>query len=202
MLNLPLAVVAAVLAGAVAQPLTDVTSTVFDPVGDTIAWHPITPEFQDMVLGQMTKTASGDFELLMEMAGPVPVNPTLPPQGQSEIWWAWTFNLDTTAFPRGYPLSPGGASYLEFIVYVSWDGTEFAGTAIDRRPLLTGGEAIVTPVPFSIDGTIVEAFLDFTLIGEVPAGFIWSFNSVDWAGPVGSHAFFVPDLGTSTVFNP
>jgi hypothetical protein len=44
-------------------------------------------------------------------------------------------------------------------VYVSWDGVQFAGTAIDRRPLLTGGEAIITPVPISIDGTLVEADL-------------------------------------------
>ena len=194
----------AVLASAVAQPVSAQTSTVFDPVGDAL-FH--APAFQDIVFGQMTKTDSGDFELLMGMAGPVPVNPPLPPPGVSEIWWAWAFDLDATARPKGYPLPPGfapppgGAGGSEFIVYVSWDGTEFARTAIDRRPLLTGGEAIITSVPFSIDGTIVEAFLAFTLIGDVPPSFGWHPLTRDWSGPVGSGGWSAVDIAFA-IFNP
>ena len=191
----------AVLASAVAQPVSDQTSTVVDPVGDALF---NAPAFQDIVRARMTKTASGDFGLLMEMAGPVPVNPPLPPPGRSEIWWMWVFDLDPATFPQGYPFGLGGAAVgrrPEFIVYVRWDGTAFAGTAIDRRPLLTGGEAIITPVPFSINGTIVEAVLASTLIGAVPPSFHWGPFTVDWSGPVGTEGDNFADRA-ETVFNP
>ena len=166
-------------------------TTVDDPVGDALY---NTPAFQDVVFGQLTKTASGDFELLMEMAGPVPVNSPLPPPGKNEIWWAWPFDLDPTTFPVGYPFLKAVAP-PEFIVYVSWDGAEFAGAAIDRRPLLTGGEAIITPVTFSIDGTIVQADLPYTLIGAVPTSFGWAAAAEAWPGPVGmSEAHLLVDI--------
>lgn len=188
----------AVLASTVAQPVSTQTSTVSDPVGDTLY---NAPAFQDLVFGQMTKTASGDFELLMEMAGPVPVAPLLPAPANHEIWWMWAFDLDPTANPKGYPFAPGSKRRPEFMVYVSWDGAAFAGTAIDRRPLLTGGEAIVTSVPFSMNGTIVEAVLASTLIGDVPPSFQWGPNTRDWSGPIGSNGDHGID-GAETTFNP
>ena len=178
-------------------PLSDV-STVSDPVGDT---KHNAPEFQDMVIGQMTKTASGDFELRMDMAGPVPAAPSLPPPATNQIWWFWAFDLDPTTNPKGYPVAPGASINPEFVVYVSWDGAAFAGTAIDRRPLLTGGEAIVTSVPFNINGTIVEATLASTLIGDVPASFGWHLRTIDWSGPVGTGGYHFPDEADA-VYNP
>jgi hypothetical protein len=189
---------AAILSTAVAQPESAQTSTVFNPVGDT-SFN--APAFQDIVRAKMTKTAGGDFELLMEMAGPVPVNPPLPPPARSEMWWLWVFDLDPATSPRGYPFGGASGKHAEFIVYVSWDGTEFAGTAIDRRPLLTGGEAIITPVPFNINGTTVEAVLASTLIGDVPPSFVWRVRTLDWSGPVGSSGYHDVD-NAETVFNP
>jgi hypothetical protein len=186
-------------ASAVPQPVSSQTSTVLDPVGDTLF---NAPAFQDVVFGQMTKTASGDFELLMEMAGPVPLAPPLPPPGASEIWWMWTFDLNPTTSPQGYPFGgPAFGRRPEFVVYVSWDGSNFAGTAIDRRPLLTGGAAIVTPVQFSINGAIIEAVLASSLIGVVPPSFSWGPSTVDWSGPVGSEGVNFADRA-ETVFNP
>jgi len=170
--------------------LGDVVSTVLDPVGDT---RLDAPTFQDIVSARMTRTASGDFELMMEMAGPVPVSPPLPPPATNQIWWFWGFDLDLTASPRGFPLPPGTAVVPEFIVCVSWDGAAFAGTAIDRRPLLSGGAAIVTPVPFSITGTRVEAVLPSTLIGDVPRSIGWHLRTMDWSGPVGSGGYHFAD---------
>ena len=177
-----------------AQPAADeapsVVSAVDDPVGDALF---NAPAFQDVVFVQVTKTAAGDFELLMEMAGLVPVNPPLPPPGKSVIEWGWNFDLDPTTFPVGYPVHKGYAS-PEFVVHLSWDGAEFAGVAIDRRPLLTGGEAIITPVQFSIDGTILQADLPYALIGAVPASFGWYGATAAWSGPVGlSEGFHAVD---------
>ena len=185
----------------IALPMSDQTSTVSDPVGDA---KYNAPAFQDVVFGQMTKTASGDFHLLMEMAGPVPVNPPMPHPARSEIWWAWGFNLDPTASPRGWPnpTTTGVGLPGEFVVIVSWDGTEFACTAVDRRPLLTGGEAIFTPVTFSINGTIVEADLPYELIGDVPPSFVWDTFIWDWSDPVGlSGSFHSVDVAFG-IFNP
>jgi hypothetical protein len=184
----------------VAQPGSDQISTVFDPAGDTI--FGFNAPIQDFIRAQMTKTASGDYEMLMEMAGPVPAVPG-PRPGAGEIWWFWTFDLDSATRPAGYPWQNAVGRPPEFIVYVSWNGTEFAANAIDRRPLLTGGEAIITPVPFSINGTIVEAVLSSELIGEVPT-FRWGPFTFDWSGPVGSEGVQFADYAfeIGTITNP
>jgi len=181
---------------ACAAPIVSSVSTVSDPVGD--ADHKA-PAFQDVVRGRMTKTVSGDFELLMEMADAVPADPAMPRPGAAEIWWMWFFD-DPTTSPKGYPASPGFDGGREILVYVSWDGAEFAGTAVDRRPLLTGGKAIVTPVQFGIDGTIVEAVLPSTLIGDFPGSFAWGARTIDWSGPLGS-AGFHPIDDAESIFN-
>jgi hypothetical protein len=172
-------------------------ATVTDLVGDT--FFPNAPDFQDVALGRMTRTVNGDFELFMELAGHVPANPILPPQGRTEIWWGWNFDLDTTTFPAGYPW--GVERNTEFLFIVRWNGSEFVGTAIDRRPLLTGGAAVVTAVPFLINGTTIEAVLDYALIGDVPPTFQWAPFTIDWAGPVGSEGVSVVDVAL-TVFHP
>jgi hypothetical protein len=185
-----------VLATAVAQPVWAQTSEVSDPVGD--AYFRNAPAFQDVVFGRMTKTADGDFELLMELASPIPDSPPMPAQQRTELWWGWNFDLDTTAFPNGYPW--GITRNSEFLFLVRWDGAQFTGTAIDRRPLLTGGEAVSTPVAFDIDGTTIQAVLPFALIGEVPESFEWAPFTIGWAGPVGSEGVNVIDVAL-TVFN-
>jgi hypothetical protein len=195
----PLGMIMTTAALAIALPMSGQTSTVFDPIGD-VQYH--APAFQDIVLGQLTKTADGDFEFLMEMADAIPANPPMPPPANREIWWFWGFDLDPAAIPQGYPSPPGIPFSYEFMVYVSWNGAAFAGTAIDRRPLLIGGEAIVTPVAFSINGTTLEAFLPFELIGDVPPSFRWHPRIFAWSGRVGSFGFNVVDSVRQEVFNP
>jgi hypothetical protein len=199
-LGIALGVATTASSNTVAQPMSDQVSTVFDPVGDTIFGF-IAP-FQDFVRATMTKTAGGDFHLLMEMAVPVPVTPPLRP-GVGEIWWFWIFDLDPSTHPHGYPWQNAVGRPPEFIVAVRWNGTEFAGTAIDRRPLLTGGQAIITSVPFSINGTIVEADLASELIGDVPT-FNWGPFTFDWSGPVGSEGVQFADYAFEhgTITNP
>ena len=211
-----IALLAAILS--TAGPVSAQVSTVFDPVGDPYfpfvppsanTGYPFAAPFQDFVRGRLTKTASGDFEFLMELAAPVPVAPPLSPPGRSEIWWFWVIDTDPTTVPVGYPWmenasvhNMSGAKPADFIVYVSWDGAEFAANAIDRRPLLTGGEAIITPVPFSINGTIVEAVLASELIGDVPPSFLWGAGTAIRAGPVGSLGYHFVDEVAVTVFGP
>jgi len=193
-----LALATVAVSSVVAQPVSAQTSTVSDAVGDA---RFNAPAFQDIVMGQITKTASGDFALLMGLAGTVPAAPPMPPPANAAIFWGWSFDLDPASYPAGYPGAPGLALPAEFLVVVSWDGISFEGIAIDRRPLLTEEEAILTPVPFSINGTIVEAVLASSLIGNAPPSFSWGPRTVDWAGPVGSGGFIPVDFA-ETVFNP
>jgi hypothetical protein len=167
------------------RPAWGQTSVVIDPAGD-VDHH--APAFQDIVRGEIQKKG-GSFTLRMEMVGPIPGNPPLPQPANGQIWWVWALDLDRTTVPKGYPFAPGDSAPSDFYVYVSWDGVEFKGYAIDRRPLLTGGNAIVTPVPFSIDGPTIEAVLASALIGNVPS-FRWGVRTIDIAS---SH------LGTSAI---
>ena len=158
------------------------------------------PAFQDIIRGEIQKKGNS-YILRMEMAGPIPGIHNLPEPANSEIWWAWAFDLDLTTVPKGYPFAPGDKVPSEFYVYVSWDGEEFRGYAIDRRPLLTGGSAIVTPVPFSIDGAIVEAVLASALIGN-PSSFRWGVRAIDVSSHLGTGAIntvdSAPDFTGST----
>jgi hypothetical protein len=176
---------AAVFDAASAKAGGSSVSTISDPVGDDLV---NSPEFQDLVGGRLTKRANGDLEVLLEVAGPVPAAPPLPPPGVREIWWWWFFDLDPSAEPQGYPFPPL-AQGPDFLVVVSWNGTAFAGTAIDRRPLFTGGEAILTPVSFTIDGTKVGAVLPRALIRDFPASFDWDPRTLSWSSPVGGGGF-------------
>ena len=181
-------------------------STASDPLGDTFKSN--TPAYRDFVRGQLTRTAGGDYTLLMEVAEAVPASPPRHSQASNEMWWFWVFDLDPTVRPKGYPWHESGTQNPdwgrppEFVVCVSWDGTRFAGTAIDRRPILTGGEAILTPVPFRINGTIIEADLASELLGAV-APFTWGPFTMDWSGPVGGEGCHFADyLETGLVSNP
>lgn len=188
-------------APATADAASSSVSTVSDPVGDADFKA---GAFQDLVLCQLTKTAGGDLGVRMELAGAIPAAPSLPPNGNKEIWWQWAFDFDPTTSPSGTPY-PENANGLiaEFIACVRWDGTEFSGILIDRRPLLAGDEATISPIPFSIQGTIVQAVLPAELIGEVPASFQWGFYTRNWSGPIGSNGNNPVDLSQTTkVSNP
>jgi hypothetical protein len=173
-------------------------SSLTDPAGDTIAHA---PAFQDIVSSQMTRAVNGDFELRIEFAGAVPVAPVLPPLAHTEIWWVWAFDLDPNTAPTGYPAAFTG-SEPEFLVFVSWDGTAFAGTSVDRRPLLAGEEAVIAPVEFCISGKTIDAVLPYALIGDIPQSFRWGPNSLDWAGPVGSAGYLVVDTAPRIISDP
>jgi hypothetical protein len=150
------------------------------------------PAFQDLLLGQVTKDADGALQLLMEVAGAVPESPDLPRPG-NEIWWTWVFEFDETAEPNGYPWIR--AHRPEFMVYVRWDDSDFAGFAIDRRPLLTGGDAVVTALSsfgFTSDRTIIEIELESDLVGDFPDSFGWQLVAFDWSH-VGSESCHVID---------
>jgi hypothetical protein len=73
------------------------------------------------------------------------------------------------------------------MIMVTWDGSAFTGTLIDRRPLLAGGQPVNTSIPFAIDGAAISAEVGASLLGG-PSSFTWVARTNDW-----------PHLGSGSV---
>ncbi len=165
-----------------------IASVVTDPAGDA-AWNLNTgpgsaakaPDYLDIVRAEVSKTA-GRFVFTLDLAAPVPNDPSSDPSLPSNldhIGWEYGIDADTTTFPVGYPFEPGSANLAEFYLGVNWNptgsfglGMGFDAFVIDRRPLLQGGDAVTTPVDFSIEGTRLTIVVKATLIGD-PTTFRW-----------------------------
>ena len=162
------------------------TSVVLDPVGDA---DKTAQDYQDIVGATITKKG-GTFVFVITLAAALPDNPTLPSWADVTDW-GFGLDMDPSAFPVGYPFTKNNPQFQEFLlehrVYRSGfsdplDPTRSAGILIDRRPLLEGGQAIITPVQFSIDGARITWVVDAALLGD-PATFRWAaFTAVSHAG--------------------
>ncbi len=149
------------------------TSVVHDPRGDSRSPAPYLDVVHAEVIEQQ---GQGTLLFMMQLAGPIPGEP-------SEPVLIWVFHLDTNP-----ATSPGGL-YNEYIVRVLWSRSDgaFVGQVVNR----TGAPAlIVTPVPFSIDGTTVKAFVPLGLLGN-PSRFGW--NAATRPLPPAAYLDIAPD---------
>ena len=168
------------------------TSVVFDAVGDIPVSSPgvnkQAPAWLDIVSASITRK-DGRFILETELAAPFPTDPALdpdvPPQ-VDHIAVAYGLDTDPTAAPIGYPFSKNEANSQEFYLGVAWNptgslglGTGVFGWLIDRRPLLTGGQATITAIPFNIQGNRISVVVDAAALGDPPT-FRWAaFTELD-----------------------
>ncbi len=170
------------------------TSTVADPVGDLSTSYSCAPlgcpPYQDIVRGEIAKRG-GMFLLGMTVAAEIPVSPPLQP-AVKQIVWDWPLNTDLETFPAGFPFVPAVSYPAEFIVEVVWDGTLFTAHVIDRRPLLAGGQAVVTPVPFKIKGADITVVVDESLIAD-PSSFRWHVFTLLWTTESGTNSAVLVD---------
>jgi hypothetical protein len=150
-----------------------------DPSGDAAPGHGIalTEAYQDIV-GAAVDATGGVFTFTMDVAANLPTEPTLP-GGITLMTWSWNLNTIPTASPRGYPFAPGLTAPPEFQVWVFWNGTEFGGTLIDRRPLLGGDEAGITSIAIDIDGATLSATVDASLLDN-PSSILWIARTTNW----------------------
>jgi hypothetical protein len=190
---------AAALLGAAAARSVLQGTAVSDPVGDTveISGPGSTAAYHDIVEVTITRTAEA-LDFSMDLAAPVPDRPPLLPQVK-QLWWQWSIDSDPATFPAGFPRAPGLAFPPEFAVVVAWDGVQFTAYVIDRRPLLTGGEPVITPIGFSLNGTKVLAFVDTAVLGD-PASFVFTGQTKAFKASPGTEGFlftdYVPKIGT------
>ena len=179
------------------------TSVAEDPEGDAFIFFNFVepqraPDYLDLIRGEVT-LQGGIFDFKLTVAEPVPDEPYVP-QGRV-LSWAFLIDTDPATFPTGFPVSPLGAIPYEFIVYVLWDGTEFDAILLDRRPGLLGEDAIVTPIPFNIDGNELSTSVSRQMMDK-PRFFVWSGNTTAVPSFGENEAFFpvdrVPDDGGMT----
>jgi len=168
------------------------TSVVTDPVGDV---KKQVPGYQDVAQASMSQK-DHSFVFSMDLAAAIPASPPVNPGTSLE--WDGCFDTDPSTFPQGFPVPPGQPSPCEFYVGTFWDGTSFFAILIDRRPLLSGGQAITTSVPFTVSGAEVTATVDSALVGD-PSCCGWLAFTYTLKGPIGSEGFtpvdFAPDVG-------
>ena|SRR3990170_5186039 len=175
-------------------------SVVLDPVGDlaTPAGEGQTGQsYQDITRTEITKRG-GTFHFDMDVAAPIPERPPLDAEsGRQIIYWVWGMSM-TPDSPAGYPRPPGMSGPAEAEVILVWDGERFSMIFIDRRPLLTGGDAMVFPLPFTIRGSHIATEADADLLGN-PSAFIWLSLTAARSAEFGNDARFqfdiAPDAG-------
>jgi hypothetical protein len=151
---------------------------VTDPVGDAL--HKA-PGYMDIVGAQLTDS-SGTFQFEMTVAEPIPASPALPPPATKQISWHWLIDTDPTTAPAGSPLAPGHTGRPELIVTIAWNGSAFSAFLHDRRPLLTGGQPIFTPLAFTISQTVLRVDVQANALGN-PSSFSWGGVTIYWSGP-------------------
>jgi hypothetical protein len=152
------------------------SSVVTDPVGDL---ENKGSDYQDIVRAEIAKQGT-NFAFVLTLVAPVPESPALP-SGADVIVWQFLLDTDPMASPAGYPFTKNTAFpselMIQYRVYRSGftdplDPTSSAGVLVDRRPLLTGGQAIVTPIKVSVDGTQITFVVNAGLLGD-PSTFNW-----------------------------
>jgi hypothetical protein len=185
------------------------TSVVTDRIGDA-AFNLNTgpgstkkaPDFQDIVRSEISKVGR-TFIFTSEFAGPLPAEP--PGSSGSLGWYEWDWGLDTdpASFPSGLPFPPGQALGIEFFPALIADGTTYSAILVDRRPLLSGNEAVVTPVDFMISGATITLYVDASLLDD-PSSFGWAafteIRHAHWGSEGFDIADFAPDLNLGAPF--
>lgn len=143
---------AGLMALTLSMPALAATSVVTDPAGDTLFKA---PGFMDILRAELAEE-SGTFYFLMTVAAAIPNDPRLPKPANASIRWAFPIDSDPATFPEGDPFPSNQPGPSEFNTRVFWDGSGFTASLLDRRPLLEGGEAILTPLAFTVSGAEVR----------------------------------------------
>jgi hypothetical protein len=195
---LPHTLVIMLFAGSVAHAASSVTDPAGDYDGGTSCGGLICEPFQDITAAEITHVAGG-LRMTMTLAAS-PSTAVLTSPGVKEITWAWRFDTDPSTFPKGYPLPNGIDSPFEAIVEMRYDGTHFYGQTVDRRPLLSGADAIVTPITVNIIGNGLSVVVPTGAL-SLPDGLRWRATTNGFMGTTGSLGQYPVDVTTFVTLN-
>jgi len=180
----------------VAPQVVAQTSAVLDPIGDGEGFK--VPLFQDIVRAEVSKKGNA-FRFVMEVANRIPASPPLDPPGVKLQEWSFRLDTDPTTCPAGFPFSSAPlTAAADIMVFVLWDGVSFTAFVIDRTPSLTGGEAVITPVPFDIKRREITVSVDAAIIGD-PGSFGFRGFTEVWNDGLGTDSWQVLDIAPNGV---
>ena len=163
-------------------PATPAPGMIVDPQGDV--GMPDPPGYLDGLAAVVTKDAAA-FIFRFTLAEPIPPAFEVP-KGWESLGWSFCLDTDPAA-PKGYPFAPARSVPCEFIILLRSSGGPLEGELIDRRTLLDGTDATVSPLDLSIDGATVSVSLPAAALGD-PASFTWVWATT-LLGKLGTNAF-------------
>jgi hypothetical protein len=145
-----------------------------DPVGDST---PETSPFLDTVAYGVrwvgvSPGQGGTYLFRFEVAEPIPDSFEVP-MDHDAAQYSFCLDTDPSTSPGGYPFASDEPVWCEFILTAVSEGGAWTGTLIDRRPLVTGGEAETPEITFLVD----DANGLFAVTGDM----LGSPTSFDWA---------------------
>jgi len=161
-------------------------AAISDPKGDAVASDGsgvIGAPHQDIVGASVAERGS-TFVFGMDVATFLRAHRNGPPQPVLQEW-SWNLNTDPSASPAGFPFAAATEAPPEFIVVAFWNGRRFEASVIDRRPLLAGEYAVITPVRYHIERESLTLFVDAAILGN-PESFAWVARTNNWLVPLGT----------------
>jgi hypothetical protein len=154
------------------------TSVVVDPSGDAAfrgnsgsGSDKKVPDWLDITRSEISKQGR-TFVLTMNLADLLPAAPPEASGGLGLYQWGWGLDTDTGTSPAGTPFPKSDTNPFEFFVLLDWNGTAYQASVMDRRPLLSGGEALFTRVAATVDGATIRLSVSEALLGN-PSAFSW-----------------------------
>jgi hypothetical protein len=175
------------------------SSVVQDAVGDVKNKAAV---WLDIVSASIS-SQGGRFLFAWDVAAPIPADPASDPAipaHSDHVCLGDGIEADPTTTPVGYPFGKNEANFAEFYVALCWTptgsfglGVGFNGLLIDRRPLLNGGQAVVAPLAFSLEGTRVTVTANVGALGD-PTTFSWVAFSEEAQQADPNDAAWFPDV--------
>lgn len=181
------------LSGLLTPKPTIVTRSYDDASGDAYLKDlSVAPGYQDLTRSQISKQ-DGRFLFEADLAEAIPHSPPLV-KNESVLEWFWLLDTDFTSKPVGFPVCSACSDPPEFDIALYWNGNSFSALLVDRRPLLGGLNATVSPLEFEINGTILKISVDSAVLGD-PGSFRWGvFTEVRYSAPLETDYWFVDTL--------
>lgn len=180
----PIAVLLGLLVIAAPIATAGSTSTVTVTGSSLVREFEFTQAWQNMSGASLTRSSTG-FTFSMTVNATIPTSPALPGQYSQLAWWfclSTINNASPASFPHGFPHPKNDNHPFDctYFLPLVWDGHHFAGILTNRTPLLTGGTATTTTIPFTISGATLTLSVSASQVGS-PSTFWWSALVDDWS---------------------
>jgi hypothetical protein len=127
-----------------------------------------TPSWLDIVSASVSAGKTGNFSFNITVMSAIPTASALSANNTGIVEWFYCLQVNSSFSSSGWPGPNGMGSTdpCQYFLVVTWTGTNFVSLAVNRTPELTGGNPVVTIIPFSIQSATVLWSVNRNLIGS------------------------------------